>query len=115
MTNKRSRHLILLLGLSLLLVSSIIACQPAPAPVAPTPTLTPTPEPVDNGAATHLVQGDTYAEQGQWDEAIVEYGKAIDLDPNDAINAKAYWLKNESNDNHPYLLYRAYSLARPSS
>jgi len=89
MTNKRRRHLILLLGLSLLLISSMIACQPTPPPVAPTPTPTPTPtpEPVDNRAATHLMQGDTYAEQGQWDEAIVEYGKVIDLDPNDAINA----------------------------
>ncbi len=34
-----------------------------------------------NPALEHLEQGYTYADQEQWDEAIVQYTKAIELDP----------------------------------
>ena len=47
-------------------------------------------------ALEHLEQGDTYADQEQWDEAIVQYDKAIELDPKLAV---AYnnrgWAYNE--------------------
>jgi len=34
-----------------------------------------------NPALEHLELGDTYSEQEQWDEAIMEYNQAIELDP----------------------------------
>ncbi len=40
---------------------------------------------VVNPALKHLEQGDIYADQGQWDEAIIEYTKAIELDPQLAL------------------------------
>ncbi len=49
-----------------------------------------------NPALEHLEQGDTYVDQEQWDEAIVQYDKAIELDPKLAV---AYnnrgWAYNE--------------------
>ena len=38
-----------------------------------------------NPALEHLEQDNTYADQGQWDEAIIEYGEAIELDPDLAL------------------------------
>ena len=35
-----------------------------------------------NPALQYLEQGDTYTDQEQWNEAIGEYSKAIELDPN---------------------------------
>ncbi len=50
-----------------------------------------------NPALEHLEQGNTYADQEQWDEAIVQYTKAIELDPELAL---AYnnrgWAYNET-------------------
>ena len=34
-----------------------------------------------NPVLEHLEQGGTYADKEQWDEAIIEYSKAIELDP----------------------------------
>ncbi|MGC9357240.1 MAG: tetratricopeptide repeat protein [Anaerolineae bacterium] len=48
-------------------------------PDAVAPVSTPTPS-----AEDHLEQGRTYAEQGELDKAIVEFEKAIALDPNNA-------------------------------
>ncbi|MCK4331426.1 MAG: tetratricopeptide repeat protein, partial [Dehalococcoidia bacterium] len=41
-----------------------------------------------NPALEHLEQGDTYYEYKQWDEAIIEYNKAIELEPTIELNAK---------------------------
>jgi hypothetical protein len=43
-------------------------------------------------AQAHLKQGDAYVEQGQWDEAITEYSKAIELDPElaEAYSSRGY-------------------------
>jgi len=38
-----------------------------------------------NPALKHLRQGDSYSDQKLWDEAIIEYSKAIELDPGVAI------------------------------
>jgi tetratricopeptide (TPR) repeat protein len=108
--NKNKAFPLLLLGAVLLLVLlSLAACAPAQTPTptppvvepepTPTPTPGPTPELVENTAQTHLMHGDVYAEQGQWDEAIVEYSKAIEMDPKSAIayanRAWAYGWKDE--------------------
>ena len=50
----------------------------------------------------HLEQGRTYGDQQQWDEAIVQYTKAIELDPElaEAYNNRgiAYGQKGESDN-----------------
>jgi len=38
-----------------------------------------------NPALEHLRQGDSYSNRKLWDEAIIEYSKAIELDPGFAI------------------------------
>ena len=70
-----------------LLVSALAACggeppTPTPVPPSPTPALTPTPS-----ADEHIDRGVAYAEQGQLDEALAEYRRAIELEPD---NAGAY-------------------------
>ena len=32
-------------------------------------------------AVAHIVKGDSYQEKGQWDKAIAEYNKALELNP----------------------------------
>ena len=41
-----------------------------------------------NPALEHLEQGDTYYQHEQWDEAIAEYSKAIELEPTIELNSK---------------------------
>jgi len=79
---KGNRLLVLILGLALLLAIQLSACatEPPPTPTAeelgPTPTLT-------SGELyqQYLDQGNAYLDQEQWDEAITEYAKAIELNP----------------------------------
>jgi len=74
--------LVLILGLALLLAIQLSACAtvppPAPTPEEPGPTPTLTPE---QPYEQYLDQGDVYLEQELWDEAIGEYNKAVELNP----------------------------------
>jgi tetratricopeptide (TPR) repeat protein len=80
---------ILAVGLMLLVVACG-ASQPPPPTAAPTPTpgpptATPTPKPPTAtptpSAEDHLKQGVEYYEQDKLEEAIVEYEKALELEP----------------------------------
>ncbi len=48
-----------------------------------------------NPALTHVDLGDEYTKQSQWEQAIAEYTRAIELDPKLAVaynnRAYAYW------------------------
>ena len=39
-------------------------------------------------ALQHIEQGDAYCKQERWDEAIADYGKAVELDPTVDVAAK---------------------------
>jgi hypothetical protein len=53
---------------------------PLPTKAAATSQPSPTPTPVGGAAQQHLEQGLVYAKQSQWDQAIAEFEKAVELD-----------------------------------
>jgi tetratricopeptide (TPR) repeat protein len=63
--------------------ATLVACggkPPTPTPIPPTPTSAATPT---ASATEHIDQGIEYAEQGRLDDAIAEFQKAIELEPDD--------------------------------
>ncbi len=56
---------------------------PTAAPTSP-PTLTPNPVSESMSAADYVTRGLAYYEQGQYEQAIADYDRAIDLNPDDA-------------------------------
>jgi len=56
-----------------------------------------------NPVLGYLRQGDSYSDQKLWDEAIIEYSKAIEIDPNLAV---AY-----GNRAYAYLYREQYDMA----
>ena len=75
----------LLVGLVLLTACSAPASAPPTTPPAPTqqvppPDTTPTATPADE-SKVHFEQGNVYLNEKQWYEAIAEYTKAIELNP----------------------------------
>ncbi len=83
---KSNTHLRLVVIIALI-SATLVACggePPTPTPIPPslTPTQTPTPS-----AGEHIQQGVEYAERGQFDKALAEYRRAIELEPD---NADAY-------------------------
>ena len=109
MGNKRKRYSMLLVGLVLILATSVMACAkptpvPAPTPAPPPPVMTPAPTsapvptqqaptptltqpPTLDESKVHFEQGNIYLNQEQWDKAIAEYTKSIELNP---VFANAY-------------------------
>ena len=80
---KVKRQLLIAMSTALV-ISALAACggePPPPTPMPPTATPAETPTP---SASEHLEQGNDYADQGQLDEAIAEYERAIELAPNEA-------------------------------
>jgi len=59
---------------------------PTPTPAAPIPPTTtptaPTPPPKGEDAESYLKRGAAYYEKGEYDSAIADYTKAMELDPN---------------------------------
>jgi Tfp pilus assembly protein PilF len=67
-----------------LISAVLVACggePPTPTTIPPTPTLTSTPTP---SASEHVELGMAYVEEGQLEEAIIEFEEAIRLDPDHA-------------------------------
>ena len=81
MKNKERFWIILIVAL---VVSTLAACggePPTPTPIPPTQTAANTPTP---SASEHMEQGVAYAEQGRLDEALAEYRRAIEIEPDNA-------------------------------
>jgi len=57
------------------------SAAPTPTSVPPTPTTAPTPT---LSARDHMERGIAYHDEGELDEAVAEYEKAVELDPNNA-------------------------------
>ncbi len=81
-------HLFLLVGLALLLLSFTIGCsQSQVVETPPPPTLAPdkltsTPKSeLEKDYQQHFEQGNVYLNEKQWYEAVAEYTKAIELNP----------------------------------
>ena len=83
----------LVITIALLFVILVVACggepaTPTAAPPTPTPAATPTPVPPPTPSATdHIQSGIDYYNQEKPDEAVNEFKKALELEPD---NSDAY-------------------------
>ncbi len=77
---KNNKHLWIVLALTLAILSACGKGEeppvPTPVPATPKPVATPTPS-----ADDHMDQGMEYVEQGAYEEAIAEFERAIELEP----------------------------------